>query len=42
MASMRGKGLRFLLLMNDMKILGRDREYKITLFKYCISMPRPC
>jgi len=30
MASRGGKGLRFSLLMNDMKMLGRDREYKIT------------
>jgi len=30
MAPRGGKGLRFQVFMNDMKMLGRDREYKIT------------
>jgi len=38
MASKRGKGLRFQVLMNDMKMLGRNREYKITIFEYSILM----
>jgi len=38
MASKRGKGLRFQVFWNDMKMLGRDREYKITIFEYSILM----
>jgi len=38
MVSRGGNGLRFQVLTNDMKMLGRNKEYKITLFEYSILM----